>query len=305
MLTVKPDHVQELPDKDLFTLLVRLPFRVPDLYNYNRKLVRAIRSQRVQTKTLVLLHRTAEIEPWFANAHEQDIARRTQLGTLGYLPIEVRLQIWAQFVTPEGPMAPWGDFVTTIESVGPRFFDNKEYRTHDIWDDIYSSPGRHLIPLKIGGGSCPFVRRNCAYRMNEVSHDLAAEVQQTFFFRHTIAFEDPMSFTAFLQMIPPDPEQSFAFYLKIYEEKMDAAGGFPAAWYDALERIPKNTRSVTFELGRWTASVEGQLQCLDVLNKRVKRSAPGAIRRIAPCSEGADVEGRWRMWEEVLRDVEG
>lgn len=82
-LTINPDHVQELPDDELLTLVVRLPFRVPKKFYYNQKLLRSIRFRHVQTKILVLLHKTAEIESWFAKGHEQDITRRTQLGTLG------------------------------------------------------------------------------------------------------------------------------------------------------------------------------------------------------------------------------
>lgn len=294
-LTINPDHVQQLPDEELLTLVVRLSFRVPKLYHYDQKLLRAIRSTRfrhVQTKTLVLLCKTAEIEPWFAKAHEQDIARRTQLGPLGYLPIEIRLQIATQLVTPESPKVSWGDFVTTIEKVGPEFFSNRYYHSWPWWN---------LIPFN----AISTERRNCTYRMNEVSHNLAAETQQMFFLNHTIAFNDPTSFQSFLQMDPAYREQSFAFYLRIYEEATDwqqPIGGFPGAWYDALEWMPNNTRSVTFELGRWTKSAEEQLKCLDALNQRVKRFAPGATRRIAPCSEGANVEGRWESWQEVLRD---
>lgn len=39
--------------------------------------------------------RTLESEAWFINASKLDKARRTQLGTLNYLPPEIRSQIWS------------------------------------------------------------------------------------------------------------------------------------------------------------------------------------------------------------------
>lgn len=40
------------------------------------------------------LESTAKSEVWFHNAKKIDKARHTQLGTLGYLPPEIRMQIW-------------------------------------------------------------------------------------------------------------------------------------------------------------------------------------------------------------------
>lgn len=41
-----------------------------------------------------MLTRTRELERWFTKASEMDHERRTQLGTLGFLPPEIRDQIW-------------------------------------------------------------------------------------------------------------------------------------------------------------------------------------------------------------------
>lgn len=142
------------------------------------------------------------------------------------------------------------------------------------------------------------------YRVNEASSNLEAEIKESFFSNRVLGFREPISLQTFLQTVPNDTDQSFAFYLFICEKQKHGVG---QAWIDVIERIPKYTRCVTFELGTWAGTVKRQLACFDIMNKRIVRRAPQAERKIARCSGSEWWDGNTKnrkRWEGVLADVD-
>ena len=77
------------------------------------------------TLTANALRKTWQSDAWFARAHEQDLQRRTELGTLGYLPLEIREVIWLGILdTTEEPYClpmcyPSVTLKTLRKAVGP------------------------------------------------------------------------------------------------------------------------------------------------------------------------------------------
>lgn len=280
-------------ENDRLALSIRLPFSKRRMLG----LFRNGREPEYLDLALQMMRRTAQGEPWFARAHEQDIIRGTQRGTMGYLPIEIRQQIWSWFVTDVACLDSTnsaGDdlVVTNYNRLGTPYFSLDRLRTTST-----SSTGSSPNEIRL---------------MLQASYELGMEAQKAFFSHHTLAFYGHKPWIIFSQRIPRDLRQGFAFYFRVFEktswrqQEIDTKG-----WIDALAWLPRNTRCVTFEIGEFNvgpkksrAGPKAELRVFDILNKRILRNAPRAVVRLAACHrEHMPIERR-KAIERVFADIE-
>ena len=148
---------------------------------------------------------------------------------------------------------------------------------------------------------------------------MGSEAKRVLLLISTLYFDDPTALANFLDRSDLDTLPRPKFMFLIFDTVASGSGREQAEcdekWTDTLASLPQNTRSVTFEIGEYRRSPRKELWILDVLNKRVVREAPGAVRRVTKqqntCKSYWSEEPqellsteRHHAFEEVLGDVE-
>lgn len=147
-----------------------------------------------------------DIQAWKQRAHESDIHRGTKLGLLGYLPAEIRLEIWKllfKFKIRIGPpMEEWENITSMHQH--PVEHDLALREPHIFWY-LEGSGGTHgtrnyqLQARRVRNLGQTFPRREARWdvalenidAVRQLSPTIRSEIDHVFFSMHQLSFDDP------------------------------------------------------------------------------------------------------------------
>ncbi|KAL2057167.1 hypothetical protein ABVK25_002219 [Lepraria finkii] len=106
---------KELTNPEPFALSIKLPFNKNFRTHFKSNNDYKARSyytlqQEFRSRVATALRRTSNISAWFYSAYKIDVERYTQLGTLNYLPSELRQQILGYVVENDRPGDPYRQY---------------------------------------------------------------------------------------------------------------------------------------------------------------------------------------------------
>ncbi|KAL9638336.1 MAG: hypothetical protein Q9164_001612 [Protoblastenia rupestris] len=212
----------------------------------------------------------------------QDIARYAALGTLGYLPLELRQQIYGYMCDSELlPVYPAATNERFLRYMDCRFCHHDELGTGAFKLFSYTP-----VPIDLCDED---TRALCGS-----SSAIAREYRLMFLSTHEFSFSCPLLLKDFLQQIEGYERGLRRVSLFIYgcerctHNGAQSLGEYFRTWKEVVTQLPPWLQSVSFEIGERPESPNPEnspspkdkrkLECqnLDVLNKAVKRACPQA-----------------------------
>ena len=251
--TVQLEAYLELVHKNRGDVFLRLPFSKEcpaDMYDY--QWVRHLAT---------MLQKTLESERWFHNGRLLDLERGTRLGTLGYLPAEIRNQIWREVAGIAGP---------------------------EWWDPLRTDGARYFSHHFLG-------KNNFIFNIWEALGPCAREFDAAFFPMCKVIFATPANLQTFLSHFNAVPSPALHLEVRILEDQ--CRGCSAVYWCECefddmdgkllsmLGSLPPSVNSISFELGcraviHWDNPIEPLLEHFRLLNEAVLRRSPEAERSV-------------------------
>ena len=174
------------------------------------------------------LRRTVQSQEWFEEAHDENVRQGTNLGTLKYLPPEIREQIWKELLMPKGfPEVLFVDFPHS----GPLRFQSSV----DLKPLLESY---HKIYAYVVG------------RLRHVFGRSAHELDAVFYRIHIFKFVKPEHFTRFIDLIGPEPIPFLRIEIKVFAY-------CDCCWLRFVGEMPDNVC-----LEEWSPAFDRSLPCL-------------------------------------------
>ena len=207
-----------------------------------------------QSKTLraALLERTKQRWAWFTDAEDQDRERGTHLGTLGYLPWEIRQEVFKDVYGRYFDVIPWIN--------GPTVGHEPRITPIGI-PDFLKCPG------------------TCAswdiFPIVSASPSIRPEVQYAYITTANFVFDSPRALTYFLGDVP-EYERSLFRSVTLLLGRGPEFKSQSEAIRDACMELPSGLTSITFRLEHcpWDTT---NLRChkvveiFELLGKQIKR----------------------------------
>lgn len=211
-----------------------------------------------------------------------DSERITRLGILGYLPWEVRQQIWREVLCS----AYWSaDGVLSYLGPGCPFglqnYDGSPYIANSFYLKSISN-------------------------LYETSSDVDAEFKSMFLSTNQFQFACARNLAYFLDCLSSTQRcQIFHFNICLFTCPVHIHGSCIREWISVFERIPSELRSVRFRIGKMAQKDRGySLWLFDDLNKRVRRNAPKAMVSIISRRRSQHRTRETAAFEALVDDVE-
>ena len=222
------------------------------------------------------LRKTYHGDPWFVRARALDCKRGTALGTLGYLPREVREEIWDFVLLPEGNLerviVDYEHKPLTTSSSGSSGL--RRFKCNDLWR---SSLDSFQIPTKY-----PYFFQF----FQAIFGSALEECLSVFFRRYQFRFSSLHYLNKFLGVFPWEQISSLSVTVVQTHFLHDGEKDY-SEWQYTLERLPAYcTLAVEFRYDMAShpvssTTIEETRKCIDALNKEAMRSFPKAMRSIS------------------------
>lgn len=243
-----------------------------------------------------LLRCTANSHKWFSDAHIIDGRRDTQLGTLGYLPPEIRQNIWTFVLMPLDDIG--GHAGRPEVKIGKGGNPSVNFHNQMYSCSIYHTASEPLYdeghPLRTIYSLRTAIRQ---------SHD---ELDHVYWSTRNLIFAHPRCLLKYLSILGRKAKS--LRYLAVWT--FLAIKGKDEMLLESFKYLPPNLASVTFKPRKVTRkgykSMERQIWMLDILNKRVVRASLKAVVRLWEDGEFFEdaTPGQKAKIEAVLLDVE-
>ena len=278
---------------------------------------------------------------WREKARYLDLVRGTRLGTLGYLPLEIRQMIWRNFfvyghcsralcqcnqqeereqrqVAPNLPHEPqifWRDHPV---------WGSAEYLSSSGLDDCLDDYIDRSTIFRLQKRSESFEKRVsfqwCRYQgLQDVSETIRGEIEALFFLAHQFTFKHPFDMMSFCELLPLVCRESLR-HISIWLCYPDWPWGYypwppnaliserryevlVEAWKDSVRGLPETVSTVLVRIGEMDAA-KRQLVMLRTVAESIKVEAKQAT--ITICSEGNYgplSDGNMVAYQAVLDDV--
>ena len=317
----------ELTNPEPLALSIKLPFNKNFRTHFKSNHDYKARSSNTLlreflSRVATALRRTSNISAWFYAAYKIDVERYNQLGTLNYLPSELRQQIWVYVVENDRPGDPHK----------PHRRPRITYLNYNI-----SGPINTQLTCYLYGHSAPTIIKNnsAVCKLRQVSVNAGLEIDPIFVTRCHFYFDAPrhlMRFLARLQFLERlnagltsrGSKSGFRFHIKLfnYKNKLEQ-DEHNKDWFTAIGKLPKNLRSISFDFGYrnylcvkegicesseyhmrgavYHMDVRRELDVLRTLKKQIRKIAPG-VETYMLDSEGRSMKQRDRKaFEKVFK----
>lgn len=283
----------ELVSQKKQKLSIRLPFDKTDVPNYF--------TQRDWNKVVAsVLRRTASTDDWFLKARKMDFGRGTRLGTLGYLPLDIRDQIWEYACRIDDK----GDFYCDLNCLNSDCSGSKL---------IGFTEGFQMGPRGHGMRCCGEMelKKGTFRNLHTALGPTSVEIDRVFFSKHAFLFDCPQRLEKFLDFFDPNSSPALHVVARIFDERKSVRlspqlyryayenrnrlspqlcrcryGNCDGDWLSTLACMPSIVRTVDFELGdRCARKFAGNgnnkdfrkmVVHFDFLNRAVMESNPSA-----------------------------
>lgn len=215
-----------------------------------------------------VLKRTKHRRFWFSKAEELDKNRGTQLGTLGFLPWEIRQKVIENVfdVVYENCWAPKYEYINleTLEN-RPRMYFGDHFPGE--WSSWRTSTPEFL----------PIVH------LRDTSASIKVEVEYTFLTKTTFGFDSPNVLKYFLGSLTTYQKsllRSFTMQLPTPGNLYGKVNADNKAWMEACAQLPPGLTSIKFGFNNWsmdrwedsTSSIyDDDFGFLELLSNRVRR----------------------------------
>ncbi|KAL9639867.1 MAG: hypothetical protein Q9164_000646 [Protoblastenia rupestris] len=233
---------------------------------------------------------------WFERARELDNDRGTRLGTLGFLPVEVRRLIWTHVMETDEMVVLLDKCMNVRDTL---LFDAPQSGNDPFDIRSYHKAMGELFEVKDQGPSFALLR---------ASRNIGLEFKDLFLATHTFSFDCAKRLNAFLLNIrnafgqTPIPALRIRIFLfgckhrsrlgtYVPHKNADAnpdsgrietSANKPRScagkWTEALALLPLNTESVCFEVGGTKEMFKRQLNFVRFLDTHIRSVVPGAKR---------------------------
>ena len=252
-----------------------------------------------------------------------------RLGTLGYLPLEIRQKIWCAVIENYKERYLAGLHDITVEDV----MDLDRYLYFTPEHKFSSKNHNRILQCEIFNLHCyqksprVFCGRGTMY-FRYVSPEAKIELENAFIFTNSFGFFCPKALDHFLNSLSASHGcllQSISIRLfgchfctldEFDQEWPDerSLNRSYRAWTAVVERLPATLKSIKFELGwegilsdRWPGvppdarSVKKALRLLEIMTKKAQRQAPKA--QISLSGQVAEREEMLHVDQEILQSV--
>ena len=244
------------------------------------------------------LERTKQRWAWFSDAEDQDRERGTQLGTLGYLPWEIRQMVF------ENVISSCSDEKIYYE--GPR-------RVPELHNDLSGIPDFwHDLDVYCAWDTRGSVSASASMRL---------EVTYAYITTTEFEFESIRVLSYFLGRLTKYEKSLLRSVTIPLPEELDTKGD-SEIMRDACKELPSGLKSITFKFVscEWATPVSTAalnfVDSLDLLGKQIRRCwAPRAKISICPCHRWYCGDGRgcevhyqgtplWEILASAFNDLE-
>lgn len=228
-------------------LSIRLPFKK------TRKPPMPLDEWRAHLATS--LRRSWALNGWFTQARKIDVERETRLGTLGYLPPEIRVQIWSQVLR-----------IDHCPHSNPRLiFEDYKPRQHNT---LRVFQGKQSTFTNCCGNS--FIRDHYVLKNDDVYHTLrdtlsesTSEIDRAFFSLHTFEFSDPVRLRNFMAGFREVDSPQISVVVALPDLKCGCMYGmqpftresnllYHEDWIEPLTHLSLSVKSLDFRFGEVT-----------------------------------------------------
>ena len=205
---------------------------------------------------------------WFRRGHALDVERGTTLGTLGFLPVEIRQQIWYYAIDH-----------LEIEIKSP--IRPLSQRTVDLSDGSFWSPNAKPYP------NAKWMKRSTLWNVRHASADIAFEFDYVLFLTYTMICKRPPQLKMFLDRLQVLERRYLGMKMPVRLEvglltETDWLVRYKGenAWTRAFQWLPSGLTSIVFVLNDGDRDTTHELWLLRCLNQRITSKAPETVTSI-------------------------
>ena len=229
---------------------------------------------------------------WYIRARDMDRERGTHIGTLGYLPLEIRQQIWGVLFDMDEDL-----YGRSIFEKYPKFWGLAKGRYDGLhpWDRGVQHLCQALPTLRDEFEHRFVAEHTCTFWRWEEFEDFKAR------FHHT---NDKLRIEIF-PFVQLRPSGEWYGRADLDDRKAVSLG-----WLEAFESLPQNLVSVQFNVSMADADMKFAHDLLDILRMRVRRNAPNAVLKFAEfeavknCNWSLNHRTDYESLRKVVFDVE-
>ena len=207
---------------------------------------------------------------WFRQDHRLDIERGTELGTLGFLPVEIRQQIW-DYTIDHYQIG----YTSTVHRLGQRTVDlsDNAFWSHDATPYAYPK--------------ARWMKKSTLWNIRHVSADVAFEFDRVLFSTYAAMCKRPPQLKMFLDRVQGLEDRYPGLRMPIRLEvsllvETDWLVRYKGenAWSRSFQWLPTSLASVIFVLKDGDRDTTHEMWLLQCLNQRIACRAPEAVTAI-------------------------
>lgn len=264
--------------------------------------------QSQRQRQLAYIQRGYMNKVWRQRALVNDILLGTRLGTLGYLPFEIRWKIWRYLlVFSVQSNLPVGGFWQG-QTLGRPFqhqlradnsFDTQMFWVHPehrdaIFDQIETEDVFdirtyyvHFHPWKSKLSGEVYFAGDTLYNLRNTSPSIKFEIDKAFLSTQNLSFDNPQMLATFFTILPEEHHNSchniniwLGMRPRWYNHQWlycHMMNGDIEAWTNAISYIPSGIRSVTIRVGGIFRMREQELRVLYMMAKTAKEVTPDVV----------------------------
>ena len=237
---------------------------------------------------------------WRHHAAQLDAQNRTELGTLAYLPVEIRRQIWDHLLRYQLGQHRCTPHADTGLKIRRQLFISDSGWSQD--SQIWESPDHDVIEIRQDN----YFSRSWPFKIRRVSPTIRDECDRIVFSSRILRFECPDTMGKFFSRISTyQRTHLFRIRINVFADCNCGSphrGEHPNGWLAAFTSLPPNLRTMVIETGKneefivvaregrrptfgATAPVKAaqsmglkkRLVLLDMLINRARRCVPGLV----------------------------
>jgi len=239
---------------------------------------------------------------WSRESRDLDVKNRTRLGTLGYLPLEVRQQIWGIVLNVCIPPLEY-----PYSNIKPQYPPNEMFQPEVSFGQGKATDVFQLLdkaePYGMWPTLCPrpLASRYLLDDLQRSSLTIRTEVAAVFLSTHTFSFWDPFSLRCFCKAIPFKLRERLCHATiwfgrrtrrSLWEENegedlndcLTNLRDKIMEWRDAANWLPSTVRTVKFRISDEIAHEKLEWRVLEQIARTVVEIAPEASMRV--CLDG-------------------
>ena len=237
---------------------------------------------------------------WYYHAAQLDARNHTRLGTLAYLPIEIRSQIWDHLLRYQIARHRYTHYTD------PRLRNRRQLFISDCrWSDdsqAWDSLRRNIIEIRLDN----YFSQSWLSTIRAVSPTIRNECDSILFSSRILRFECPSVMTNFIsQLSTHQLTHLFHIRVNVFADcncDLPHGGEHPNGWLASFASLPSNLRTAIIETGNQQEfvavarestgpvfgairqnqaaqpmSLRKRLVLLDMLINRARRCVPGLV----------------------------